>query len=166
MEKKVTQIVEWMEEWEKEHGYSQTNAELAAFMNELQVQTLKIFSFKLEGGRTIIPYCGTVDGIPMWQIAGGIGKVNDTYGYISDTEVGKLWEDKIFTNKLMNLLGEKYNVLMSGWDAEGNRSATPIPGYDILSWDDFTSKYVMLNNGKGDIISLTLSDISDFKTKV
>ncbi len=132
MKEKVAQIVAWMEEWEKNYGRPQTNKELAIFMSELQVQTLEIFSFKLEGDRTVIPYCGTIDGVPLWQIAGGIGKVNDAYGYISDTEVGKLWNNDIFSQELKNMLGENYNKLMSGWDAEGNRSATPIPGYDIL----------------------------------
>ncbi len=166
MEEKVIQIVAWMKEWEKNHGTPQTDAELADFMRGLQEQALLIFSFELEGGRTAIPYCGIVDGIPMWQIVDGISKVNNNYGYISGTELGKLWNERDFADKLEDIVGENYTRLMSGWDAEGNRSATPIPGYDILSWDDFTSKNVIEKNSKGDIIALTLSDMSDFNTKV
>ncbi len=144
MEEKIKQILKWMEDWEEKHKIPQTNAELAAFIGELQNQVIDIFSFELGGGRTVIPYCSNIDGIPMWQIAGGIGKINDTHGFISDTEAaGELLNIDEFTDKIQSILGDNYNRLMSGWDAEGNRSATPIPGYDILSWDDFTSKNVM-----------------------
>ena len=142
----VPDIVDFVNDYYKEHGILTDDKEILEFVKELQKQIANM-SFEIPQGATVIGYSGNSNGQGAYKIVEMTSnKLGDKVIYISDLPAGNVLDDEYFIKAINKIFAGDDEIISKVLNGKynGKRLFNGSCGYgDLLSLDDFVSAKLM-----------------------